>query len=56
MMFTLLRYKEPDPDVNGQGFRPLPKKNPYKSSLRLKYEEESEMQIVNAPKSVDIYV
>ncbi len=55
-MFTLLRYKEPDPDVYRQGFRPLPKKNPYKSSLCLKYEEESEMQIVNAPKSVDIYV
>jgi hypothetical protein len=55
-MFTLLRYKEPDPDEHRQGFRPLPKKNPYKSSLCLKYEEESELKTVNAPKSVDIYV
>ena len=54
-MFTLLRYKEPDPDVYRQGSRPLPK-NPYKSSLCLKYEEESELQIVNAPKSVDISI
>jgi hypothetical protein len=55
-MFALLYHKEPDPDEYRQGFRPLPKKNPYKSSLCLKYEEESELQIVNAPKSVDIYV
>ena len=54
-MFTLLYYKEPDPDVYRQGSRPLPK-NPYKSSLCLKYEEESELQSVTAPKSVDIYV
>ena len=54
-MFKLLYYKEPDPDVYRQGFRPLPPKNPYKSSLYLKY-EESELQIVNAPKSVDISV
>ena len=55
-MFTLLRYKEPDPDVYRQGSRPLPKKNPYKSSLCLKYEEESELQIVNKPVSINIVV
>ena len=55
-MFTLLYYKEPDPDEYRQGFRPLPKKNPYKSSLCLKYEEESELQIVNRPVSINIVV
>jgi hypothetical protein len=55
-MFTLLYHKEPDPDEHRQGFRPLPKKNPYKSSLCLKYEEESELQIVNKPVSINIVV
>ena len=56
MTFKLLYYKEPDPDVYRQGFRPLPPKNPYRSSLCLKYEEESNLEIVNEPVSIDIVV
>jgi len=55
-MFTLLYYKEPDPDVYRQGSRPLPKENPYESSLCLKYEEESELKTVNRPVSINIVV
>jgi hypothetical protein len=54
-MFTLLYYKEPDPDVYRQGFRPFTV--PYKTTVEITPKpDEQELVVVNAPLSIDIFV
>ena len=53
-MFTLLYYKEPDPDVYRQGFRPFTV--PYKTTAVTPKPDEPELVAVNAPLSIDIFV
>ena len=54
-MFTLLYYKEPDPDVYRQGFRPFTV--PYQTTVEVTPKpDEQELVVVNAPLSIDIFV
>ena len=55
MTFNLLYYKEPDPDVYHQGFRPFTV--PYKTTVAVTPKtDEPELVVVNAPLSIDIFV